>query len=355
MFSIFKRSIVYLTAVICISAISADPVTIEKVQFGGWNNCYCLTNGTVELIVTADIGPRIIHFGFVGEESPFYLDHASLGLKGDARFRLYGGHRFWIAPEGPKTSYPDNFALATKMEENTITLTAPPEVLDSNLRRTITDGDEIEAKMSDPQFRAVLGMKKEMVIRMKEDGQVTVIHKAANAGTQPVRMAPWALTVFAANGFAILPNPPFAPHDGDHLLPARSIITWSYTDLADPRLSMQPKYITVQQDPSIKKPLKLGIANTENWAAYVRKNNLFVKYMNYQPNTEYPDMGSSTEIYTGGSILELETLAPITILYPRETAIHEETWRLFKIDPIKPIDEYIEQVVLPIAKTNWPK
>ena len=31
-------------------------VTIEKVPYGGWPNCFRITNGQVELIVTGDIG-----------------------------------------------------------------------------------------------------------------------------------------------------------------------------------------------------------------------------------------------------------------------------------------------------------
>ena len=35
---------------------------IEKTNYKGWPNSYLVTNGEVELIVTGDIGPRIIRF-----------------------------------------------------------------------------------------------------------------------------------------------------------------------------------------------------------------------------------------------------------------------------------------------------
>ena len=47
------------------------PVTIEKVPYAGWPNCYSLSNGDVELIATTDVGPRIIHCGFVGSQNLF--------------------------------------------------------------------------------------------------------------------------------------------------------------------------------------------------------------------------------------------------------------------------------------------
>ena len=43
----------------------------ERTQYGGWPNCYRLSNGTVELIATADVGPRIIRFGFTGGQNLF--------------------------------------------------------------------------------------------------------------------------------------------------------------------------------------------------------------------------------------------------------------------------------------------
>jgi hypothetical protein len=36
----------------------------ERFSYRGWNNAYKLSNGVVELIVTADVGPRIVFYGF---------------------------------------------------------------------------------------------------------------------------------------------------------------------------------------------------------------------------------------------------------------------------------------------------
>ena len=40
---------------------------MEKIAYRGWPNCYRLANGIVDLIVTGDVGPRIIRFGFAGD------------------------------------------------------------------------------------------------------------------------------------------------------------------------------------------------------------------------------------------------------------------------------------------------
>ena len=36
---------------------------MERTSYGGWPNCYRLSNGLIDLVVTADVGPRIIRLG----------------------------------------------------------------------------------------------------------------------------------------------------------------------------------------------------------------------------------------------------------------------------------------------------
>ncbi|HWU39306.1 MAG TPA: hypothetical protein VN203_16800, partial [Candidatus Acidoferrum sp.] len=65
-----------------------------------------MTNSTVELLVLADAGPRILHYGFAGERNEFHEFEEDLGKAGDNRFRSYGGHRLWASPEEERTYSP---------------------------------------------------------------------------------------------------------------------------------------------------------------------------------------------------------------------------------------------------------
>lgn len=38
---------------------------IEKTPYGGWPNCYRIFDNEIELIVTTDVGPRVIRYGFI--------------------------------------------------------------------------------------------------------------------------------------------------------------------------------------------------------------------------------------------------------------------------------------------------
>ena len=92
-------------------------VDMERTNYRGWQNCYRISNGLVDLVVTADVGPRIIRFGFVGEENEFKEYDDMVGATGGAEWRIYGGHRLWHAPEArPRSYYPDN--LPVELEEH---------------------------------------------------------------------------------------------------------------------------------------------------------------------------------------------------------------------------------------------
>ena len=84
-------------------------VRVEKTEYKGWAHCYRVTNGEIELIVTGDVGPRIIRFGFVGGQNLFKEYAEQLGKSGEEKFQLRGGDRVWKAPEDPIATWaPDN-------------------------------------------------------------------------------------------------------------------------------------------------------------------------------------------------------------------------------------------------------
>jgi hypothetical protein len=49
-------------------------IVIERSPYGGWPNCYRPSNGHLELVVTSDVGPRIIRCGFPGGGQNFFQE-----------------------------------------------------------------------------------------------------------------------------------------------------------------------------------------------------------------------------------------------------------------------------------------
>ena len=112
---------------------------IHKTSFGGWKNCFSLRNAGVEMIATADIGPRIIFLGFEGETNLLKLFEGQVGRSGDDSFLFYGGHRLWAAPEDPQLSYiPDNETIEAVLLEEEGILILIRKADESNLEKRLS-------------------------------------------------------------------------------------------------------------------------------------------------------------------------------------------------------------------------
>lgn len=302
-------------------------VSVERAAYGGWENCYRLTDGRVEAVVTADVGPRVIRLGLAGGLNLMYERASDLGQTGGDEFRVYGGHRFWHAPEDPVRTYqPDNAPVAVTPVPGGLRLVAPVE--------------------------AGTGMQKEVEITLEAEGRFHLTHRLHNRGPWPVWCAPWALTALAPGGEAILPLPPRGPHP-EFMLPTSTLSLWPYTDLADPRWTWGRKYVRAQARADAATPQKLGALVPDGWAAYARAGLLFVKRFAHRPGAPYPDLGASVEVYTDALMLEVETLAPLGTIAPGECAAHAERWALFDGLPPLPneaaLDEHVARRAAEVA------
>jgi len=323
-------AVMLLTALLLVPALAkAQPaVKIEKVAYKGWPNCYRMTNGQVELIVTSDVGPRIIRFGFVGGENEFKEYADQMGKTGGKEWRIYGGHRLWHAPEAqPRTYAPDN---------------SPIEIR--------TSGGRIHAIQP---VEEATGIQKEMEIRMAADApRVEVLHRLRNKNQWAVELAPWVLTVLPQGGRSILPMPPRGKHP-EVLEPTHPLVMWAYTDFRDKRWTLGFKYVLLQQDPKASLPQKVGALIPDGWAAFARGNHLFVKKFDVVKNATYPDFGSAVETFTNADMLELETLGPLTKLAPGATVEYTERWWLHKDVKLESADDAaIDRVVLPRVRES---
>jgi len=304
---------------------------IERLSYRGWNNAYKLSNGNVELIVTADVGPRILSYGFCKGENLFHEVEEDAGKTGGSQFRLYGGHRFWVSPEVERTYYPDNTSVTAAQHGNTFRFTAQREDLPPGTH-----------------------LQKEIEIELAASGsQVRIRHRVTNHDAQPTTLAPWSPTMMGAGGRAILPLSPRIAMDKDHYLPVGVFALWSYTDFSDPRWTMGSSYIQLQQAGKPQGRFKEqmgGIYNACGWGAYFRRGLLFVKRAAIIPGAQYPDFGCNFEVFTNPDFIELETLGPLVELRPGEKAEHIEQWWLFPGVPSGEDDAWIDSAVLPLVK-----
>jgi hypothetical protein len=298
------------------------PVHVTKVNYRGWENSFRLSNDLIDLVVTTDVGPRIIRCGFVGEENEFKEYADQRGLAGGDEWRSYGGHRLWHAPEvQARTYFPDNGPVAFEERGDLACLIQPVE--------------------------PTTGIQKEMDIRLDPNSaSVRVTHRLRNLNPSSVELAPWAISVMEVEGTSILPLPPRRSQE-ESLSPTNSLTYWSYTDLSDPRWRIGRSFILLRQDPTQESPQKVGLMAPAGWIAYARKGHLFVSRAAYVTGASYPDYGASLETYVCADMLEIETLGPTTRLEPHGFVEHVEDWFLFRDVPTPENDADVVAHVLP--------
>ena len=277
---------------------------VDRIEFGGWKDNLHLSNGKTELVITLDVGPRVISYRVPDGVNAFKTFDEQIGCSGEHEWMSRGGHRFWLAPEDPVLSYlPDNseFEYHVLSDLEVQTINAPNEQLPIQKVLTIA----VDSNSS----------------------RVTVKHCAENFGDTPLQIATWGLSVMAAGGVEIIPLPPLGEHPRD-LLPNRPMTLWPFTDMSDARYRWGRRFITVRQGNA--GPTKFGLTHREGWVAYYKDSSLFVKTIEFREGVTYPDFGCNFETFTNEEMLEIEALGPLVELAPGDATEHTEQWQLFE-------------------------
>jgi hypothetical protein len=319
------RKLLVLTMIVCASTVTTASVRVNKVEYKGWKNCYRISNGEVELIVTGDVGPRIIRYGFVGGQNMFKEFPDQLGKSGEDTFQMRGGDRVWKAPEDPVATWaPDNVPVEVQITLTGVIAREPIEPLTK--------------------------LQKEIEVSLAPTGaNVTVSHRIINHGLFAIEFAPWALTQMAQGGIVISGFPPRGHHP-QNLEATNPLTMWAYTNLADPRWKFTRKYLTLRQDPNNGDAQKLGLFNKDTWAAYLLNGEVFVKRTTADARGKYPDFGCSFETFTNDQFLEVETLGPLTNVAPGQTLELVEHWDLFRDVKLNAIsDDDLDRTILPLV------
>ena len=203
---------------------------MQKVTRLGLSNCFQLTNGTVEVVVASDVGPRVLGYGFAGRRNVLGEHPDAFVETAWGEFKPWGGHRLWTAPEAKPRSYaPDNDAV---------------EVV----------GEGALAVRLVRAREARTGVRKEITVALDSEGSgVTLRHRITNLNAWSVELGAWGLTIMRGGGEVFIPQEPFGPHP-ENLLPARKLVLWPYTDMSDARMSFGRRFIRVRTDARLSEP-----------------------------------------------------------------------------------------------------
>lgn len=297
---------------------------LQTVHTKAWGDALRLSDGKHVLLIPTQFGIRILHFGWADGENLFWTEPPPAAPPNT--WHVYGGHRLWHAPEHPVRTYlPDNAPIEWHW-----------------------DGQLLLRQPTEPQT----GIQKEIVLTPNAD-TIRMCHRLINHNLWEVRLAAWALSVMRPGGVALIPQEPYRPHP-DALLPVRSVALWAYTDMSDPRLQWGKHLIQVRQHPHAPAPLKIGVSNTRGWAAYWWGETLFVKRYPHTPDADYPDLGCNTEVFTNATMLELETLSPLTTVPPEGVLEHTEQWSLHRVGALPAEEAVLVQAIESVLPTIEP-
>lgn len=182
-------------------------------------------------------------------------------------WRLYGGHRLWLAPEKEDTYSPDNEPISYEIQDDKIIVT-----------QTV-----------DPWTN----VKKSIQISFGEDASVEILHGIENCGTQNLTCAMWCVSVVAPGGTEYIS----LGHQEGSMAHWHRISWWDHTCLGDVRATYNKEEIIIEHMP-IDEKYKIGIAHPVEPIRYINKGIVFEKEYELQPDKIYPDSNVSFETFS---------------------------------------------------------
>lgn len=254
-----------------------------------------LTDGRTELSAALDVGIRIVHLSVRGMENLFYRQPGALLDR--TQWHLIGGHRFWLAPESPRSYYPDLDPVEYRLRDNAVTLTQPP----------------------DPWLQ----VQKSLELSFLPDGSIRVRWTAKNLGDHTIQAALWGIhTLRGGTGWV-----DFSPPGGDPYQPARGVALWGETDLGDGRIRFMRDRVTATYQPS-DAYFKIGVYSAKGHIHHENLGQSLDITFPAAPREQCADHGSNAEIWLGKSCMELEAMGPMVSLQPHGEICFEAAWKV---------------------------
>ncbi len=305
-------------------------VEIVDIADRGWAHCTRMELDGLRLVVTRDVGPRIIECSLDGGPNLFKEFADQLGRTASAEYLLFGGHRLWHAPE----AFPRSYA---------------PDLEPVGFEPIPGGARFVQAE------EAANRVRKSITVEFIGDRRLRLTHQIVNANPWTIELAPWAMTLMAAGTRAIVPQEPYRPHP-DYLDPARTLTLWGYTRMDDPRVAWGRRYIQLHEDPAVQDKFKLGVQNRQRWIASWVHGVLMVRTFGFDPRADYPDAGSNCELFTMPGFLEVETLGPMQRLEPGQAASHVEIWHLWPMETLPGSEDALSAALAPcVAQLRFPE
>jgi hypothetical protein len=314
------RAVVLLGMMFLCAATGAQRV--ERTSYHGWQDCYRLSNGTVEVVVAPSIA-RIIHYGFVGEPNTLWLNPNTLGKPvKPGEWPNHGGDKAWVWPQD-------------EWEMRTARGWPPPSATDQVPHQAeVVNGNIV--RLTSPLV-AGYGVRLVREIRLEPKGTkvriLTKLEKRRDGADFPV--AAWVVAQLP------VPDVILARLHPRTTLPEGFKLFSSEPWKAIRRLGED---ILVPERPA-DVPVKLGC--DADILAWFRSPYLVVHRSRLEDLSVFQP-GDHAQIYSNPDTLpyiELEFTSPLKVLRKGESVALEVEWELFRVSPDQESAEAVAQLV----------
>ncbi|SEJ64984.1 hypothetical protein SAMN05192553_10755 [Cyclobacterium xiamenense] len=284
---------------------------IERVSFRGWSNCYRMYNETVDLIIHAETGGRVLAYR-IGGKNILYAD----SLQDGKRFEEWQAERF--DPDGGRLDY-------------------GPEALTQKLHAATWMGPW-QARIEGP-YRLVLssmrdeelGLRSERILTLSpQGGQLKIFQRAENISQDTLVRHFWSRTLVQPGGILTLPVDP----ENSRFAAGYGRFEWGPNRInpepgPDERIWVRGKVLHFH---AVGSTIKAGSDALVGWMGYQWENLLFIKHYPVFPEASYAGSEHMMGIfYSNGRFAEMEPCSPSYRMAPGDRIEFTEYWELIAL------------------------
>ncbi len=277
-----------------------------------------LENDQLRVDYLLEAGPRLVRLILAGSTENLLAEVPHVHWPTPwGEYYLRGGHRVALAPEALELSYvPDDDGLVIEDVPGGVRLIRPMEI-----------GS---------------GVSKSIEIQLHPDRPaLTLRHAVCNERSEPIAIAAWAITQLPVGGLAAAPLRTTSAMN--HHQPDRQLVLWPYTSWQDARLFVDDDYVWIKAQPASNE-FKVGLL-ARGWLGYLRSGVFFLKRFDPQLDLPHPDLNTNAQVYCNQSHIELESLAPLTLVEPGQSSVHLETWEIYRAEDVPPTIEGLGELI----------
>ncbi len=301
---------------------AAERVSVRRISYEGWRECFEIANGVVRVVVVPSIG-HVMYYGRVGGPNLLHIDDRYRGMTlpggepligpgGKKIWATFGGDRIW--PTEERLFAPLNGAMR------------PPDPTFDGAAwsaASIERGVAIESGVS-----PYCGAQVRRAITLAQGSSVVsidqTIRKAAVVEAPELRPLPltiWSISMVDRPEALLFPiRATGSPFQGGAYVP-----DWQDADnRAAINLSVKDG-VALLADGLSDEGEKAG-ADAPGWVAAVMGDVVLGHFFDFDRKAQYPDGGTSVTVYRNNSIGELEVLSPLARLEPGESLSHAVRW-----------------------------